>query len=200
VTAERGFALYHATGTIYRGWVKVKSGDVTERTALLRSGLAAYRATSAESWVTNYITLLAVACEVAGQFGEALTRFDDALQVVERTGQRWVRSRAQQAQRPAAAATGAYRSRRGAISQSRQDRRRAGSQALGIARRREPRPAPSRPGSPRRSPRPPLPGLQLVHRGVRHHRSQRREGAARRTGVSRRLACADVRRECRVAG
>jgi predicted ATPase/class 3 adenylate cyclase len=89
VTTERGFALYHATGTIYRGWVKVKNGDVTEGMALLRSGLAAYRATSAEAWVTNYIALLAVAWEIAGQVGEALTQFDDALRVAERTGQRW---------------------------------------------------------------------------------------------------------------
>jgi predicted ATPase len=89
VTTEQGFALYHATGTIYRGWVKVKNGDVTEGMALLRSGLAAYRATRAEAWVSYYITLLAVACETAGQVGEALTQFDDAFQVVERTGQRW---------------------------------------------------------------------------------------------------------------
>jgi predicted ATPase len=89
VTTERGFALYHATGTIYRGWVKVKNGDVTEGMALLRSGLAAYRATSAEAWVTNYIALLAVAWEIAGRVGEALTQFDDALRVAERTGQRW---------------------------------------------------------------------------------------------------------------
>jgi len=30
-----------------------------------------------------------VACEIAGQVGEALTQFDDVLRVVERTGQRW---------------------------------------------------------------------------------------------------------------
>src|SRR5271169_2227138 len=89
VTTEQGFTLYHATGTIYRGWVKVKNGNATEGMALLRSGLAAYRATGAEAWVTSYITLLAVAYEIAGQVGEALTQFDDASQVVERTGQRW---------------------------------------------------------------------------------------------------------------
>jgi len=89
VTTEQGFVMYHATGTIYRGWVKVKNGDLTQGMALLRSGLAAYRATRAEAWVSYYSTLLAVACEIAGQGGEALTQFDDALQVVEQTGQRW---------------------------------------------------------------------------------------------------------------
>jgi predicted ATPase len=40
--------------------------------------------------MTHYIALLAVACEIAGQVEEGLTLLDDALQVVERTGERWV--------------------------------------------------------------------------------------------------------------
>ena len=36
-----------------------------------------------------YIALLARACEIAGQIEEALTLLDDALQIVERTGERW---------------------------------------------------------------------------------------------------------------
>jgi hypothetical protein len=59
-----------------------------------------------------------------------------------------VRSGAEQAQRPAAAAARALRGRRGTVSQSLEHRRGAGGQALGIARRREPRPAAPRPGSP----------------------------------------------------
>ena len=47
VATEQGLPLYRALGTIYRGWVKVKNGDVTQGMALLRSGLAAYRATGA---------------------------------------------------------------------------------------------------------------------------------------------------------
>jgi predicted ATPase len=200
VTAERGFALYHATGTIYRGWVKVKSGDVTERTALLRSGLAAYRATSAESWVTNYITLLAVACEVAGQFGEALTRFDDALQVVERTGQRWFaaelnrhKGRLLLRQGHTAAAEELYHKAvriaeeqgaklwelRAAVSRARLRRdqgRRAEAHALLS------------------------PVYSWFTEGFDTTDLTDAKGAARRTGVSRRLACADIRRESRVAG
>ena len=76
-------------GTIYRGWVKVKNGDVAEGISLLRSGSAAYRATGAEMWMPYYIALLARACEIAGQIEEALTLLDDALQIVERTGERW---------------------------------------------------------------------------------------------------------------
>jgi hypothetical protein len=64
-------------------------------------------------------------------------------------------------------------------------RRGAGGQALGIARRCEPRPAAPRPRSPRRSARSPRPGLRLVHRRLRHARPQRGKGAAKRTDVSR---------------
>ena len=78
-----------AQGTIYRGWVKVKNGDVAEGISLLRSGSSAYRATGAEMWMPYYIALLARACEIAGQIEEALTLLDDALQIVERTGERW---------------------------------------------------------------------------------------------------------------
>jgi predicted ATPase len=47
VTTEQGFPQWRAMGTIYRGWVKVKNGDVTEGLPLLHSGLSDYRATGA---------------------------------------------------------------------------------------------------------------------------------------------------------
>ena len=37
-----------------------------------------------------HIGLLARACEIAGQIEEALTLLDDALRIVERTGERWL--------------------------------------------------------------------------------------------------------------
>ena len=45
VTTEQGFPFWRAQGTVYRGWVKIKHGDVAEGIYLLRSGSAAYRAT-----------------------------------------------------------------------------------------------------------------------------------------------------------
>ena len=87
---ERGFPHWGAQGAIYRGWVKVKNGDVTEGISLLRSGSSAYRATGAEVWMTYHIALLAAASEIAGQIEEASTLLDDALRLAERTGERWV--------------------------------------------------------------------------------------------------------------
>ena len=89
VATEQGFAMWRAQGTIYRGWAKLKSGDVTEGISLLRGGLAAYRATGPEMWMAHYLDLLAVACEIAGQIAEGLTLSDEALQIAERTGERW---------------------------------------------------------------------------------------------------------------
>jgi predicted ATPase len=50
---------------------------------------ATYRTTAAVLRMPHYLALLARACEIAGQIGEALTLLDEALQIVERTGERW---------------------------------------------------------------------------------------------------------------
>jgi class 3 adenylate cyclase/predicted ATPase len=89
VTTAQGFAHWSAQGTIYRGWVKVMNGDVAEGISLLRSGSTASRATGAELWMPYYIALFARACELGGQIEEAVTGLDDALQIAERTGERW---------------------------------------------------------------------------------------------------------------
>jgi DNA-binding winged helix-turn-helix (wHTH) protein/predicted ATPase len=90
VATEHQFDLWSAQGTIYRGWVKVRNGDLAEGISLLRSGSGAYRATGAGLWMPQYIDLLAGACEIAGQIQEAVTLLDDALNIVERTGERWL--------------------------------------------------------------------------------------------------------------
>jgi class 3 adenylate cyclase/predicted ATPase len=90
VTAEQGFLLWRAMGTIYRGWVRVNNSDVVEGISLLRRGLAAYRATGAEAFVPYQIVLMAKACEIASRIEEAADLLDDALQIIERTGERWL--------------------------------------------------------------------------------------------------------------
>jgi predicted ATPase len=90
VTTEHGFPYYRALGIIYRGWAKVKQGDVAEGLSLLRSGSIASRATGAETWMPYHIALLASACEIAGKIEEGLTLLDEAFQTVEKTGARWL--------------------------------------------------------------------------------------------------------------
>jgi predicted ATPase len=89
VATEQAFPFWRALGTIFHGWVKVKNGDVTQGMSLLHSGLTAYRATGSENWIPYFVAVLAAACEIAGQIEEALNLLNDALQIVERTGERW---------------------------------------------------------------------------------------------------------------
>ena len=89
VATEQRFPHWGAEGTIFRGWVKVKNGAMAEGMSLLRGGSTAYRATGSELWIPNHIALRATVCEIAGRVEEALTLLDDALQIVERTGERW---------------------------------------------------------------------------------------------------------------
>jgi len=89
VAIERGFRFWGALGMIYRGLLKVKIGNVAEGMSFLRKGLNIYRATEAELWMPYFIDLLAKACEIAGQLEEAGTLVDEALQIIERTGERW---------------------------------------------------------------------------------------------------------------
>jgi DNA-binding winged helix-turn-helix (wHTH) protein/predicted ATPase len=90
VTIEQGLPFWRAIGTIYQGWVKAKSGDVPEAMSLLHGGSSAYRATGAEVWMPHHLALLAGAYEIAGQVEEAVTLLDEALQIVERTEERWL--------------------------------------------------------------------------------------------------------------
>jgi predicted ATPase len=90
VAAEKGFPQWRELGTIYRGWVKAKKGDVVEGISLLRDGSGTYRANGSELWTAHHTALLARACVIAGQIEEALTALDDALQIAGRTGERWM--------------------------------------------------------------------------------------------------------------
>jgi TolB-like protein/predicted ATPase/class 3 adenylate cyclase/Flp pilus assembly protein TadD len=89
VATDQGFPFYRATGAIFHGWVKAKNTDVTEGLSLVRSGSSAYCATGATVWMPLYIALLAGAFETAGQIEESAAWLDQALQLVERTGERW---------------------------------------------------------------------------------------------------------------
>jgi len=89
VTIEHGLPHWRSQGTIFRGWVKVRNGDIAEGISLLRSGSAAYRATGAEVWMPYHLARLAEACEIALQIEETSALLDEALQLAERTGERW---------------------------------------------------------------------------------------------------------------
>jgi len=90
VATEQGFPLWQALGAIFSGWVAVRNGDVTDGMSRLRRGSTAYHLTGAELATAYYTALLAGACEIAGQVDEGLSLLDEALQIVERTKERWL--------------------------------------------------------------------------------------------------------------
>jgi predicted ATPase/class 3 adenylate cyclase len=89
LASEQGLPFWGAIGTGYGGWVKVRKGEVSEGISLLRNGTAAFRGTGAELFAPYPVSLLASACQIAGRIEESLTVLDAALQIVERTGERW---------------------------------------------------------------------------------------------------------------
>ena len=89
VCTEQGFPYWLAMGTILRGWAMAEQGQEEEGIAQMRQGLAAYRATGAELRRPYYISLLAEACGKKGQAEEGLNTLAEALNTVNKTGERW---------------------------------------------------------------------------------------------------------------
>jgi len=90
MATNQGFPIWRVVGTIYLGSIKVKNGDIAEGISFLRRGLAAHDFTRGVAWRTHFVVLLAEAWEIAGEIETAMTMVEDTLQIVERTGERWI--------------------------------------------------------------------------------------------------------------
>ena len=90
LATEHGFPLWLTVGVVVRGWALADGGRVEEGIAVMRRGLADYRATGAETWSPYFLGLLAEAHGRGGQAAAGLRLAADALDRVERTGVRWI--------------------------------------------------------------------------------------------------------------
>jgi predicted ATPase len=88
VSNEHHFPWYRA-GTVYRGWALAGSGQIVEGIALLRGGLAAFRATGAVTDMPTFLTLLAEAEGMANQRDEGLEHLAEAERLMAETEERW---------------------------------------------------------------------------------------------------------------
>jgi len=96
LAAEQGFTLWVAWGTIFRGWALTErspapgagQGQGEEGIAQMQQGLAAWRATGAETLRPYFLALLAEASAQMEQREEGLTLLAEALAVVNDTGER----------------------------------------------------------------------------------------------------------------
>jgi predicted ATPase len=89
VSDEHGFPWYRSMGTLFRGWALAVSGQSAEGIALLRAGVAAFRATGAVTHLPYFLTLLADAEGMAKELGEGLGHLAEAERLVAETEDRW---------------------------------------------------------------------------------------------------------------
>jgi predicted ATPase len=90
LATEHGFPHFVGSGTCFRGWAMLAvGGSIEEAINRMRRGLATKRATGAEIKVPYYLGLLAEAHRRANRIGDGISLLNEALEVVERTDERW---------------------------------------------------------------------------------------------------------------
>jgi predicted ATPase len=86
---EQGFSYRLTQGTILRGWALIEQGQGDLGIAQMRQSLANHRAGGAELARTYWLAMLAEAYGKGGQAREGLHVLEEALVVVEKTGERY---------------------------------------------------------------------------------------------------------------
>jgi len=89
VSTEHEFPFWSAFQTILLGWVLVKEGRADEGIEQMNRGMEAYSATGAELLRPYLICLLAEALSEKGSTERGLTLAAEALETVEKTGERF---------------------------------------------------------------------------------------------------------------
>jgi class 3 adenylate cyclase/tetratricopeptide (TPR) repeat protein len=87
-SAEHGFPLFRATGSIYNAAGQLLQGNAETASPKLENGLDAYRATGAGLALPYYLGLMGEAFLQTGNHGEADSALDQALSVVQTGGDR----------------------------------------------------------------------------------------------------------------
>ena len=88
LATEQGFALWHATGTLFLGGGTLLEGRPEEGLLLLRKGLDALRATGAELTLPFQFSALSDAYTQAGRFEDARQALNEGLAIVEKNDER----------------------------------------------------------------------------------------------------------------
>jgi len=88
LATEHGLPFWLTYGTIFSGGALAVQGRAAEGIERMQQGLAAYRATGSEIYLTRFLALLAEAYARAGQAEPGLQTLDEALAVAERTQER----------------------------------------------------------------------------------------------------------------
>jgi predicted ATPase len=89
LATKQGFSYWLATATIFQGWLAARGGEADRAIALIKRGLSAYRAMSAELWVPYFLGMLAEAHSNAARPSEGLCLLDQARAKMEQTSECW---------------------------------------------------------------------------------------------------------------
>jgi predicted ATPase len=89
LSAEHGFAQWVAVGTILRAWAGSEAANSEIKLANMRQGIAAWRAAGARRWNPYFLALTVETCCALRRVDEAREVVAEALDSVDRTGERW---------------------------------------------------------------------------------------------------------------
>jgi predicted ATPase len=89
VATAHNFALARACGLIMRGWAIAVQERSPEGLVQIRQGLDTYRLTGAQYQQPHFLTLLAEASGLLGQPEEGLAALDEALTLMQQTGEQY---------------------------------------------------------------------------------------------------------------
>ena len=85
---QQALPLLLAMGTVFQGWVLAEQGRADEGSEQIRRGIDAFRATGAELLRPHFLGLLAEAYGRSARTDQGLEALDEALALVETTGER----------------------------------------------------------------------------------------------------------------
>jgi predicted ATPase len=88
IAIEQGFALWHATGTFFKGAAMFLQGQLAEALPLLLKSLQAFRAGGARLTLPFQLSILGEAYTRAGRFEEAHRALDEGLAIAENHDER----------------------------------------------------------------------------------------------------------------
>ncbi len=181
IASEQAFALWHATGTFFKGAGMLLEGEPDDALPFLWKGHEAFRAGGARLTLPFQLSTLGEALIRARRFEDARRALDEGLAVGEETDERCQEAELHRLKGELLRAGGAgtVSSRRGLLPPRHRDGQPPGEPGLGASGRHEPRAPLAVRGSERRSPRGAGKRLLHVHGGVRHPGPHGRGGSAR---------------------
>ena len=83
---EHGLPFWQAVGKIFRGWALVEAGQGRAGEAELRTGLAAYRATTGVLYLPYALILLSEVCRAQGELAAGLEAIAEARSAIQASG------------------------------------------------------------------------------------------------------------------